>query len=94
MAAVNRFPLTRLPRVPAAHLRPTWRAARPGRIREAVEAAARRDPGGWFVVGAAGDLPAAWSLTRRIGGREVVLWRTADGALAAGPGACPHLGAL
>ena len=32
--------------------------------------------------------------TRTIAGREVVFWRNADGALVAGPGACPHLGAL
>ena len=33
-------------------------------------------------------------MTRTIAGREVVFWRNSGGALVAGPGACPHLGAL
>ena len=33
-------------------------------------------------------------MARTIAGREVVFWRDADGTLVAGPGACPHLGAL
>ena len=34
------------------------------------------------------------SVTRIIAGREVVFWRNSTGGLIAGPGACPHLGAL
>ena len=34
------------------------------------------------------------SVTRVIAGREVVFWRNSAGELVAGPGACPHLGAL
>jgi len=33
-------------------------------------------------------------VTRGIAGREVVFWRNSAGELVAGPGACPHLGAL
>lgn len=91
---MNRIPLSRLPRVPAARLAPSWRQAQPARISAALEAASTRDPGGWFVAGTRADLPAEVSVTRRIAGREVVLWRTGAGDLVAGPGACPHLGAL
>lgn len=94
MAAVNRIPLSLLPRVPATRLAPSWRQARPARISAALQAAGRRDPGGWFVAGAREDLPAGLSVTRLIAGREVVLWRTGTGDVVAGPGACPHLGAL
>jgi hypothetical protein len=34
------------------------------------------------------------SVARTIAGREIVLWRDRAGTLVAGPGACPHLGAL
>jgi phytoene/squalene synthetase len=73
-------------------LTPSWRDARPARIRRSLDHALATDPGGWYVVGdsrALGDR----SIVRTVGGREVVLWRTADG-VAAGPGSCPHLGAL
>ncbi len=53
-----------------------------------------RDPGGWHVAGASTDLGGDRSLVRLIDGREVVLWRGLDGRVLAGPGACPHLGAL
>jgi hypothetical protein len=87
-------PLTRIPPEPRDRLEDTWRQARPGRIRRSFEASQRRDPGGWHVVGASGDLRADRSLARTVGGREVVLWRAVDGTPLAGPGACPHLGAL
>ena len=87
-------PLRRLPLEPRDRLEGTWRQARPARIRRAFEAAMDRDPGGWHVVGASTDLRDDRSLVRTIGGREVVLWRTEDGRVLAGPGSCPHLGAL
>ncbi|MEU1049523.1 DUF5914 domain-containing protein [Streptomyces sp. NPDC005897] len=73
---------------------PTWRQARPALIAEALERASARPSGNWFVVGAsrtvrAGNRPYG----RTVGGVEVVLWRSADGELHAGPGICPHLGA-
>lgn len=87
-------PLTRVPAEPRDRLEGTWRQARPGRIRQSFEASQRRDPGGWHVVGASTELPGDRSLARTVGGREVVLWRAIDGRVLAGPGACPHLGAL
>ena len=46
------------------------------------------------MVGASTEVGATRSVTRTIGGHEVVLWRATDGQLLAGPGTCPHLGAL
>jgi nitrite reductase/ring-hydroxylating ferredoxin subunit len=87
-------PLRRRRRSPWAAQAPTWRDARPGLIAEALKRASARPSGNWFVVGSsravrAGDRPHG----RTVGGREVVLWRSQDGALRAGPGVCPHLGA-
>ncbi|GAA5035533.1 DUF5914 domain-containing protein [Terrabacter aeriphilus] len=87
-------PLRRLPEVPRDRLAGTWREARPGRIRRSFDDARGRDAGGWHVVGASTDVGADRSVVRTVGGREVVLWRGADGDLLAGPGTCPHLGAL
>lgn len=92
-ARVSRVPVRRLRRTPAAQLSPTWQQARPARIAASL-AAATRDPGGWFVVGASSDFPAHRSVARTVAGTEVALWRGSAGQLVAGPGACPHLGAL
>lgn len=77
-----------------ADLPPTWRQARPARIAASLEAARARSAGGWFVVGASGDLGSSRSLIRTVAGRELALWRAADGSVRASGGACPHLGAL
>lgn len=87
-------PLQYLPLSPRDRLESTWRQARPGRIRRSYEAAMRKDPGGWHVVGPSAGLGRKRSLTRSVMGREVVLWRDEEGQVMAGPGACPHLGAL
>jgi nitrite reductase/ring-hydroxylating ferredoxin subunit len=92
-SAAARSVLGWLPVPPRSALAPTWRAARPARIAAALARAGQTDPGGWCVVAASSELGER-SLTRRIAGREVVVWRTSDGRVAAGPGACPHLGAL
>ncbi|MEW2416936.1 DUF5914 domain-containing protein [Streptomyces sp. NPDC046866] len=73
--------------------RPTWRQARPALIAEALERAAARPSGNWFVVGASRDLTTRRPLGRTVAGTEIVLWRGEDGTPHAGPGACPHLGA-
>jgi len=73
---------------------PTWQRARPARIAAALEVSQSQNSGGWFVAGSSGDVGAQESVTRVIAGREIVFWRAADGSLVAGPGACPHLGAL
>lgn len=73
---------------------PSWRLARPARIAAALEVSQRQNSGGWHVAGQSTDVGRARSITRVVADREVVLWRSVDGALVAGPGACPHLGAL
>ena len=80
--------------MPHEHLRSTWKQARPGRIRASFDVAQSQDPGGWYVVGRSGDVGTKRSVTRTIAGREIVLWRDESGTLMAGPGTCPHLGAL
>ena len=87
-------PLRRMPPEPRDRLAGTWRDARPARIRRSFDDAQRRDPGGWHVVGASSDLGPTRSVTRTVADRELVLWRGEGGGLLAGPGACPHLGAL
>lgn len=87
----RRSPLRRMPvGVPPQ----TWRDARPAQIDRALQVALGRETGGWWVVGASADVPRDRTITRTIAGREVVLWRREGGDLVAGPGACPHLGAL
>jgi nitrite reductase/ring-hydroxylating ferredoxin subunit len=93
-AGRSRVPLVRLPQPAAGRFAPTWRQARVSRITAAAAVAASRNPGGWYVAGASADAPAGRSVTRTISGREVVFFRDTDGSLAAGPGACPHMGAL
>ncbi|GAB3993155.1 DUF5914 domain-containing protein [Nocardioides marmoraquaticus] len=83
--------LRRMP--PRDRLAPSWRDAKPARIRRALDVALAEDPGGWYVVGDSRDLGER-SVVRHVGGAEVTLWRTSDGAVHAGPGSCPHLGAL
>ncbi|WP_375482050.1 Rieske (2Fe-2S) protein [uncultured Jatrophihabitans sp.] len=92
-AAARRIPIVRLPRTPPARLGATWRQADPDRIAAALAVAEGRDPGGWYAVGSSAGFATTRSVVRTVAGREVVFWRTADGRLVAGPGACPHLGA-
>lgn len=89
-----RIPIRIRPMPPRERLLPSWRDARPSRIRAALRAAQQQDPGGWFVVGASTDLGSERSLVRIVDGVEIVLWRDSTGAVLAGPGSCPHLGAL
>ncbi|MFJ4675926.1 DUF5914 domain-containing protein [Kitasatospora sp. NPDC088783] len=95
MSAPSRWtPPLRLRRGPGwARQEPSWRAARPALIAAALERAAARPAGNWFVVGRAGIAGGGRPCGRLVGGAEVVLWRDAAGALRAGPGSCPHLGA-
>ena len=72
---------------------PTWREAKPGIIRAALGRAQARPSGGWFVLAGSREIRPGRAFGRVIGGREVVAWRDDAGALHAGPGACPHLGA-
>lgn len=86
------IPIRRLPQPTEHDLRSTWRQAAAPRIERALRRAQQRSAGGWYVVGASGDLPADRSLVRTVAGAEIALWR-AGGQVLAGPGACPHLGA-
>ncbi|SDS46982.1 Phytoene/squalene synthetase [Nocardioides scoriae] len=88
----DRIPLQLRRMPPRDQLEPSWRAASPRRIRTALDAALAQDPGGWYVVGASSDLGER-SIVRTVGGQEVTLWRSSTGVVA-GPGSCPHLGAL
>ncbi|MEU6912790.1 DUF5914 domain-containing protein [Streptomyces olindensis] len=72
---------------------PTWRAARPALIADALKRASARPSGNWFVVGASRDVRPGSPHGRTVGGVEVVLWRSEAGDLHAGSGICPHLGA-
>ncbi|MBZ5734575.1 DUF5914 domain-containing protein [Nocardioides sp. TRM66260-LWL] len=91
-AVQERVPLKVRPMPRRDELTPSWRDAKPARIRAALDVALARDPGGWYCVGASTDLGAT-SIVRHVGGQEVALWRTSTGVHAA-PGSCPHLGAL
>ena len=90
----SRIPIERIPQPRQDRMAATWRLAKPARIAAALRTAQSRDAGGWFVAGASGDVGRTESVTRGIAGREVVFWRNSAGELVAGPGACPHLGAL
>ncbi|MER5740418.1 MULTISPECIES: DUF5914 domain-containing protein [unclassified Streptomyces] len=88
------LPLTlRRGAVPWESQRTTWRQARPAAIAAALKRASARPSGNWYVVGASGDVRADRPAGRTVAGTEVVLWRDERGAVRAGPGACPHLGA-
>src|SRR5512133_3689975 len=90
----SRIPIARVPQPRENRMSATWRLAKPARIAAALRTAQSRNAGGWFVAGASGDVGRKESVTRIIAGREVVFWRNSTGELIAGPGACPHLGAL
>lgn len=90
----SRVPIELRPVEERERLLPSWRDARPSRIRTALRLSQQADAGGWFVVGASTDLGGERSLVRVVDGVEITLWRDTDGSLLAGPGSCPHLGAL
>ncbi|MFF5891827.1 DUF5914 domain-containing protein [Streptomyces globisporus] len=93
-SARRRIPL-RLRRAPVPWDRqePTWRAAKPSLIAQALKRAQSRPSGNWYVIGASRDLPPGKALGITVGSTEIVAWRGDDGRLRTGPGACPHLGA-
>jgi hypothetical protein len=71
--------------------RPDWQAAEPRWIAGALEQALQRPAGGWHVVAGSAALRDK-PLAARVLGRELVLWRSAQGVHAADDH-CPHLGA-
>jgi hypothetical protein len=86
-------PLRRLRRPAWAEQEPTWEGAKPRLIRAALQRAGARPSGGWFALAGSSQIRPGHAFGRVVAGREVVAWRGTDGALHAGPGACPHLGA-
>jgi nitrite reductase/ring-hydroxylating ferredoxin subunit len=50
-------------------------------------------PQGWYVVGRSRDLPAGQVLRLTLAQQEIVLFRTASGAVGALDARCPHMGA-
>ncbi|MFD3722894.1 DUF5914 domain-containing protein [Streptomyces sp. NPDC058674] len=72
---------------------PTWRDASPRLIDAALKRARARPAGNWYVLGPSSAVRTDAAYGTTVGGAEIVAWRGADGALVAGPGACPHLGA-
>ena len=87
------WPLRPLPRGDWAGQEPTYAGARPALIDAAVKRAQARPSGNWFVLAASREIHADRPFGTSVAGAEVVAWRDAEGRLAAGPGACPHLGA-
>lgn len=78
---------------PRDRLRPTWRDASPARIDAALARSQQRPTGNWYVVAASRDLGSDSPLGRVVAGVDLVVWRTANGSVVAGPDTCPHLGA-
>lgn len=93
-AVRSRIPISRVPQPHENRMLSTWRLAKPRRIAAALAVSQAQNSGGWFVAGASEDVGRRESVARTIAGREVVLWRDGAGTLVAGPGSCPHLGAL
>jgi Rieske [2Fe-2S] domain len=87
----SRIPISRVRGEPDGH---NVAAGQAGSHRPALQVAHSHNSGGWFVAGSTVDVGRKESVTRTIAGREVVFWRNSAGGLIAGPGACPHLGAL
>jgi phenylpropionate dioxygenase-like ring-hydroxylating dioxygenase large terminal subunit len=90
-AAAN--PLRRLSGDEWAAMEPTWRDAKVGIIDAALARATARPSGNWYVVGASRDIRTGTPFGTTVAGVELVVWRSPEGTLHAGPGACPHLGA-
>lgn len=89
----RRLPLRRMPRGTWARQEPSWRQASPTVIGAALKRALARPSGNWFVLASSAEVRADRPFGRVVAGNEVVAWRTGDGSVHAGPGACPHLGA-
>ncbi|GGM60282.1 (2Fe-2S) ferredoxin [Longimycelium tulufanense] len=87
------WPLRWFTAAPWAEQRPTWRDAKPSLIEAALKRAQARPSGNWFVLAASNEIRAERPFARTVAGHEIVAWRDTEGALRAGPGACPHLGA-
>lgn len=86
------WPFQVLPRTSWAAQTPTFQDASPAIIGCALRRSQRRPSGNWFAFASSGSIDKR-PVGTHVGGVELVAWRTGDGQLAVGPGACPHLGA-
>ncbi len=89
-----RIPIPRVPQPRENRMTATWRQAKPARIAAALAVSQAQNSGGWFV---AGQAPTSGARSRWPGRSPAARWcsgATPTGELVAGPGACPHLGAL
>ena len=85
-------PFDVLPRTAWSGQRPTYQDAEPAVINAALRRSQARPSGNWFTFGASDGIGRR-PVSATVAGLELVAWRTADGTLAVGPAACPHLGA-
>ncbi|MEO3757180.1 DUF5914 domain-containing protein [Mycobacterium sp. B14F4] len=85
-------PFEVLPRAAWSGQRPTYADAEPALIDSALRRSQRRASGNWYAF-AASDRIGKRPISATVAGVELVAWRGADGGLAVGPAACPHLGA-
>ena len=74
-----------------AHQRPTFRETEPKLIAAALRRSQGQPSGNWYAFAASDRIGTARALGVTVGGYELVAWRSQDGALHVGPGACPHL---
>lgn len=81
------------PADPDAPRGPDWVQASPAWIDAALAHAQAKDGGSWYVLDARDAFSGPGPWRRVVAGHSLVLWRDGDGALAAAPDACPHLGA-
>ena len=88
-----RWPLRPLAAEDWTRQQPTYGAARPALIEAALKRAQARPAGNWFVLGPSAGVRPGRPRGVTVAGTELVAWRDEGGRLAAGPGACPHLGA-
>ena len=70
---------------------PDWVQANPERISAHLERALARPTGGWYVIDASANI-ADKPRKYVIDSRDLVVWRSGDGIMAA-PNECPHMGA-
>ncbi|CDO08237.1 2Fe-2S ferredoxin [Mycolicibacterium cosmeticum] len=90
--AARTLPFTTLAPTAWSAQRPTYGDANPGVIQAALRRAVGRPSGNWFVFADSARIGAK-PLGTCVAGVPIVAWRGSDGALLAGPRACPHLGA-
>lgn len=72
---------------------PDYEASRGVEMTEPLYSDVLAIPDAWYFLGLSADLPPGAVQGRRLGGRDLVLWRDADGRAGLNDAYCPHLGA-